>query len=412
LFAAWVVASAMLTVAVGLTAWNLPLLRQRANIHGLLWAHRGFISLGTMLDRRVPTPTPAEREQIRQAFAHPDQVDLYKIPWNLINRPTPFVGGAPQPGRQVGGVFNRQQLRDEREVVMPKPKGVFRIFITGGSLAYSIAIPDARLSIARLLQDRLNARHAKDSGVTFEAWNAAVPAWASSHERVWIENRLETLDPDLVIMLTGTNDCHWAYEGQDVMNVRAYDDEEYFALINAAMAIDGVEPYSLAPPDYIAGKPLPKELVVARFARNVRLAAEALLPRGVPLLVVMQPFLSPGAKTLTPVERQWAESPGRDHAEKVAYFNQCFDAMQADVSTMMAQHAARPDLVPGNLRLDSLRDVFAGRSDPMFVDLYHVMDKGNALIAEGLERVIMRQGLLPVRPASPTATPAPAGRES
>jgi hypothetical protein len=162
-----------------------------------------------------------------------------------------------------------------------------------------------------------------------------------------------------------------------------------------------VEAYSFAPPSYLNGKPLPKELVAARFARNVRLAAEALLPRGTPLLVVMQPFLAPNAKTLTPVERQWVESPGRDHAEKVAYFNRCFDAMQSAISTMMAQHAARPDLVPGNLRLDSLREVFAGRSDPVFVDLYHVMDKGNALIAEGLERAIMRQGLLPIRPASP-----------
>jgi lysophospholipase L1-like esterase len=399
LFVAWVVAAAALLAGLGLTAWNLPLLRARADLRALLRPHRVAITLGMLLDEKGASP--AEREQIRNAYAHPDRIDLHRISWNLRSRPTPFVGGAPQPGPQAEGPINREQLRDEREVVIPKPAGVFRIFITGGSLAYSAGLPDHTLSIARLLQERLNREHAA-ADRRFEVWNSAVPSWASTHERIWISNRLVPLDPDLIIMLTGTNECHWGYGGLNVLDLRTYTEEEYFALVNIARRVGGVAPYPSDPP-YDVPKPIPVATVAERFAMNVRLAAAALAPRRVPLLVALQPYLSPAAKRLTPVERQWTLDP--ENAPKVAYMGECFDAMQKAVQRLIA--ASDPQAYnPANLRLVSLRDVFAGRADPIFIDLFHVVDKGNALIAERLERELFASGL--IRSSSPpVAVPAP-----
>jgi lysophospholipase L1-like esterase len=388
LFVAWTVAAVLLLAGVGLIVWNFSLLRHRADLRALLRFHRVDFTLGMLLDEQGKTD--AEREHIRNCYLHPDAIDLNRISWNVIQRPTPFVGYAPHPGLQREGPFNSHQFRDEREVTLPKPAGVFRIFLTGGSLAYSVAAPDHTQSIARLLQDRLNA--AAESGLRYEVWNAADTSWSSANERIWITHRLQPLDPDLVIMLTGVNDCHWAFGGYDIFDLRNYAEEEFFALINLGRRIGGVDPYPAAPPDH-RNEPLPVGTVAERFAANVRLSAAALAPDRVPLLVALQPYLSPRNKRLVPVERQWTEDPA--NAPKLAYMDHCFDAMQTAVGDLAAPTTPTPFVPPGSIHPADLRSTFAEREAPIFIDLFHVADKGNALLAERLEQALREKKLLP-----------------
>lgn len=386
LFVVWLLTLAVLAVAAALTVWNVRVIRQTSRIRTLLRPHLEEITLGMLLDERGAAPD--EYEQIRACYEDPDSIDLHAVCWNLVSRPTPFFNNAPEPGSRADGTFNIQQLRGAEPVAISKPHGVFRIFLTGGSFAYSIGAPAEDRTIARLLEDRLNA--AAGEGRRFEVWDAAVPAYASTHERIRITNQLLWLEPDLIVMLTGLNDCHWAFGGLDVMYLRAYADEEFMGLINAARTIGGADPYPPEPPVY-RPEPLAVERVAERFAFNVRQTAAALQWRDVPLVVAFQPFLSPDTKELTPVEQRWTETD--ENREKIAYMGRAFDLMEARTRALL-QPSGNGSWTPDRLHILNLRDAFAGRSDPMFIDLYHVADKGNAVVAGRLARELMQLGLL------------------
>ena len=66
----------------------------------------------------------------------------------------------------------------------------------------------------------------------YEVFTMATPAWASTHERIMIENRLSDLEPDLVVSLSGNNDVHWGAKNRNVLWFRAYHDEFYFDLLD------------------------------------------------------------------------------------------------------------------------------------------------------------------------------------
>jgi hypothetical protein len=313
--------------------------------------------------------TPAEFEHVRQCYDHPESINLDDISWNLLSRPAPFVGNLPQPGEQAEGPFNKAQLRDARELIPIKPEGVYRVFVTGGSFAYGVGASDWTLAIPPLLESAANAGKERPDR-TIEVWNAAVPAWASTHERIRIENHLSEWQPDLVVMLTGTNECHWAFGGLNILDLRTYSQDEYFTLTNFAMRIGGVEPHPLLPPWHEAYEPLPAATVAKRFVKNVRLAALALEPFGAELVVALQPSLSPQTKPLDAIESLWYE---RDKAQ-VDYFDQCFEAMAPALDTLAADG-------PANFHWISLRDAFADRPDAIYTDLYHIGDKGNRIVA-------------------------------
>lgn len=385
LFVAWTLAAFVLIAGVGLTLLNYRLLRERSDIHALLRPHRVDINLAMIADQRQLTPV--EVQQIRGAYNFPERTDLSRISWNLVNRPTPYLGGMPQPGYQAGVHFNAQQFRNRDDLKMPKPAGVFRIFVTGGSFAFSIGAPSDDQTICALLESKLNRDHGSPER-KFEVWCCAVPSWCSTHERIAIENRIVPLDPDLTIMLTGANECHWGYLGANALDLRTYTDDEFFALINETLKIDGLAPYPSDPPA-IAKEKIDPDLVAQRFAYNVGLAAGAMATVKKPVLVALQPYLWEKAKKLTDVERKWITDA--EGAPKIAYMDACYAAMEKAMTTL----AAGGNDDPANLKYASLTDAFADRSDPIFFDHYHIADKGNAIVADRLEKVLEEQKLLP-----------------
>ncbi|MHC5210400.1 MAG: hypothetical protein ACYTG2_06765, partial [Planctomycetota bacterium] len=132
------------------------------------------------------------RGRVAEAYLDPararDEMDEYV--WAGFETPTPFVGHAQYPGRWGTAEINEAQMRSSRPLVSPKPGGVCRIFLVGGSTAFGSGAPDNDTTIGGYLESNLNSTRPLPGFETYEVMTAANPAWATTHERIFIVNRL------------------------------------------------------------------------------------------------------------------------------------------------------------------------------------------------------------------------------
>lgn len=112
-------------------------------------------------------------------------------------------------GRTIS--INRYGFRG-REFSPAKPANVFRILVTGASVAFGTTPSHDRLTLQGQLERRLNQLFgAAGLDKRAEVYNLALPALTSASEVAILLNLLETR-PDLVIMFTGWNDLVFAHE--------------------------------------------------------------------------------------------------------------------------------------------------------------------------------------------------------
>jgi hypothetical protein len=324
---------------------------------------------GVTFGRLLP---PERLKEISVAFYDPAAFlqNHRSIIWSVFNVLTPFVLSAPEPGHHKNAIINARQFRDAREVALPKPPGTFRIFFTGGSTAFGSGAPTQDTTIAAYLERLLNEKVRPRTGRTYEVVTAANPAWTSTHERVFIENRLSELEPDLVIAFSGNNDAHWSWYGEDILWLWTYYDSFLITVINEAFRLAG----KAAMPDVtVKGPvPVPAAQVAARLEKNLRLSHHALSLKQARYLYCLQPTLAVTKKPLSPREKRIWSKDGKNEI----YFQECYAAM--------AQKAGGLNL-PGYAYL-SLVDVFDNlqEKDEIFTDHYHFGDRGNDLIARTL----------------------------
>ena len=288
--------------------------------------------------------------------------------------PTPFLGYAPQPGEFAGMRVNSRQMRAGREVETPKPPGSLRVFITGGSTALGAGAPDNARTAGGYLEAAL-APWAKEHGREVEVFTMAGCGWASTHERIAIENIIARLEPDVVVSLTGANDAHFAHYKNDVLNYRSYAGEIYFEVLSMAMRLLG-DPIENAVPQ---AEVSPRQ-AAAVFAGNMRIASGVLARAGVPHLVFLQPVLTNVDKPLTP----------REEAEKAKH-----EALHAFIQETMPQirRAAEKAVDEGAAfkLFDLNQGTFAGVEEEVFLDNYHFGDRGYGLIGRKVAEVVRKE---------------------
>ena len=296
--------------------------------------------------------------------------DFARVAWVGRDIPTPFVGCAPMPGPMAGGSINAMQFRYDREIAVPKPRDVVRVFIVGGSTAFGSGASGNGTTVGGYLETYLN--DAVAHGARCEVITAADCAWSSTHERIVVENRLVELEPDLVVALSGHNDAFWASRGRNVLWTRVFQDDYFLALVNAALASNGGEPFPTADPG--ATETVGPAGAAARLARNVALAHHALASAGADYLFVLQPVLKLSRKALTARERGIAEHEGahRWYAGMPAYYEEFRRALSA---------LERP-----GLRFADATGIFDAVNDDvdLFVDSCHFGDRGYDAIARWL----------------------------
>lgn len=299
-------------------------------------------------------PAAAAREMDHYSYAVP----------NVL---TPFVGTGPEPGQHDNAFINSSQFRSTKEVTMPKPPGVYRIFLTGGSTAFGSGAPSQDKIIGQYLENLLNAETTPAANLRYEVFTLANPAWTSTHERIIIENRLSELAPDMVISFSGSNDVHWAGAGRDVFWVRTYADQHYWDLLNAARKVAGFHPMMDVIP---APGPVSPISVATRLEKNVRLSAITLGLQGARYVFVLQPAIALTSKPLSTREEKLRANLQGPPLEN---FTRSYHEMKSRLSSLH---------VDKFVYLDQ-SDAFAGLSagDEIFLDSYHFGDRGNAIIA-------------------------------
>jgi hypothetical protein len=111
-------------------------------------------------------------------------------------------GVYPTPGYSyVSNKHNRLGFRGD-DIVIPKPKGVFRIAVLGGSTTYDSEIKDYSQTYPAQLQRLLREKGYHQAEVV----NAGGPSWTSREQILNYATRVSYLDADLIIDNDGLND--------------------------------------------------------------------------------------------------------------------------------------------------------------------------------------------------------------
>lgn len=313
-----------------------------------------------------------QQDHYLQAYTDSAAVEqhTHTISWAVKNVPTPFVGSAPWPGTQFNATINTWQMRAGHELISPKPARTFRVFLTGGSTAYGSGAPAQARTIGAYLAQLMNARLAPATGLHYEVFTFANPAWASTHERIAIENYLSELEPDLIVSLSGNNDVFWGDAGRNVLWFYTLTEEYFNLLISAALEMSGrpVLP-ALSALSVVEGAQVPPETVAQRLVKNIHLGAYAMSLVKKPWVFFLQPTLAVSGKPLTAREQSFLN-------DSKTYYQACYRAMQ--------QHLNKIDI--DNFSYISLADVFdtLAHDEDIFLDSFHFGDKGNAIIAKAM----------------------------
>ena len=286
-----------------------------------------------------------------------------QISWNVPMMFTPFVGSMPLPGKHGNSFINARQMRYRGEAPIPKGKSEYRIFLVGASTAFGSGASAQDRTIGGYLEKMLNSRKGSTNILNYRVYTAATPAWASTHERILVENVISELEPDLVISLSGNNDVHWGFRGRNIYWFRTYEDRLYSILINGALEMAACKPFPN--PDVCDDKPIPPGLVAERIKKNVRLAAYTLASINRPYIFVLQPTLS---------ETKRRSNKSKKPSQRDKYFTACYSSMRKSLSGITLNNFTFLDF-------SGVLDHYPGAAH-LYLDSYHFGDKGYEIIAE------------------------------
>lgn len=304
---------------------------------------------------------------------------LSETVWLPPYRPAPFVGHIARPYSGDDLHINDFGFRDERKTYATKPERTVRVFLTGGSTAWSVGASTQENTISYLLEKLLNDQIGRTTGYRYEVINTAFPAWSTTQEKILIQQRLVDMYPDVVLMFSGNNDVHWALHGSDIRWFYSYMDQNYITLLNEMYKTSGHSEWVVANP--VGNRPLECTQVAQMTARNVEEAVAATARANAQLFFVLQPNIVSTAKRLTEHEQRILQ------AQDKPYWDSCYQALRVAL--------AQIDLK--NYRFLDLSRSFATLDDgtELFVDAYHVGDMGNKLMARDIAEQINWATVLP-----------------
>jgi len=140
--------------------------------------------------------TPPDAEQLKKNAYRPLPYVMYGLKPNWSRE-----GQVHPDGEVLTKTSNSLGFRG-REVVMPKPAGIYRIVCLGGSTTYSDAVGDADAYPLLLEQQLRKARPDKD----IEVINAGVPSYTTAETLPNLAFRCIDLQPDAIVLYEGIND--------------------------------------------------------------------------------------------------------------------------------------------------------------------------------------------------------------
>ncbi|MDV7340837.1 hypothetical protein RYZ26_14620 [Terasakiella sp. A23] len=307
------------------------------------------------------------------------ETTLQNVVWEPALTPEPFVGHKLKKDQQGLMQANIHGFRDGRDDLSVKPEDVVRIFITGGSVAFGAGAKSDADTISAYFEKMLNDEVAPKTGYRYQVINTGIPAWATTQERILIENKLVDLKPDVILMFSGNNDVHWALiETEDPANFWSYYDRNFVLLVNNTNQKLG---YGPAVADFSLQNDRPSCGRVAEVAkRNVSLAAHVTEMSGAKLIFALQPNIFTSGKILTAAEQKLVQRY-RDGAKKEKpIWLECYQDLRDELGA----------IDQGNYEFRDFSTAFSHMKDDreVFLDAYHFANLGNREIAKAFLKQI------------------------
>ena len=206
-----------------------------------------------------------------------------------------------------------------------KPSDTYRIFMVGGSTMFGAGATSDDTTIPGYLQQLLNE---KDFGFDIEVINSGIQGADSNTELKFIEQKLVTFSPDLVIVYDGWND------------LRAN---------NAPMEVK----YNWE--------------TICKFSKH----------NDFDVIITLQPIAGFGDKVLTKQELKHAHT-GEDYANNLLI----------ESSSIYQDYAKNLSEIKMCAKTFDIRDVFDTKTGPIYWDQGHVSDRGNSIVAKSLFNIV------------------------
>jgi len=202
-----------------------------------------------------------------------------------------------------------------------KPSNTYRIFMAGGSTMFGAGATSDETTIPGYLQQLLNE---KDFGFDIEVINSGIQGADSDTELKFVEQKLVTFSPDLVIIYDGWNDLR---ANHDAMEVK----------------------------------------------ENWKTICKSGKESGFDVIIILQPIAGFGSKVLTNQELKYADT-GEDYTNNPLI----------ESSSIYQDYAKNLSEIKTCTKTLDLRDVFDTETEPIYWDQGHVSDRGNFIVAKSL----------------------------
>ena len=314
-----------------------------------------------------------------------------------------------RPNYQFQGIrHNSQGFRRDRDIMVPKPSGTYRIFLMGASVAYGVdpAYPYPRFcdndqianqeTVDFYLEGYLNQRFPE---LRFEVINAAVTGYWTHHHLIYLIQRVLNFEPDMVLFLDGHADYYhyrvgydqfasYYYSGKhmiDMLNdpsvstvfyffLEWASQESYFlyalkTMLNLRYQKEAVTAPTPKDPDDIVATY--KQVAKKNFLRMVKYISIILREEGIKAVFLLQPeLILKQDKPFTDTEHHLLQMTlGRSVPD--------INRLKSHTVELMEETTSRY----GGVFLD-LTNVFSGVSEQAYTDYAHLTPAGNKLLAE------------------------------
>lgn len=302
------------------------------------------------------------------------------------------------------------------EIAQPKPAGLKRVVLVGGSTVYGAMVDDTQ-TISVHVEQILRQRY----GSGIQVINAGTPGYDALHEMVIARADLFSLEPDVLIALDGLNDVFYGSLEEWPSQVAA--DEigilsdgrfpDVVAMVDATMFPHGLiehqvtmlgrslrqRGHSLLHLPRPAAPRIVNERVIALHARSLAMLATHGRQSSTHVVAALQPLVSTGHKALSEQEKAAVDYEGYWSVGNWPEIAQAFYPRLASTTDA--------EITSAGGRFVDLSAAFDDESDTTYAsDAVHYTPLGNRRLAEALATLVA--GTLGDQPSADEPRPAAA----
>jgi len=263
------------------------------------------------------------------------------------------------------------------EITKEKPENTFRVFLVGGSTAFGAGATSDDSTITGFLQKKFdNLKLPKKIQII----NAGISSSTSFEETYYIKHTLIQLEPDLIIIYDGFNDAQYRVLSDPIIskNEEVKESDEFkfknFPFYRTPWVIHDL--LSSRTPHNDNSKRVDNdstETIISLWKSRVKEICQLGKEKEFTTVIAVQPSLITGSKNLSDYEFQYIAKTDLDFATSATLKGMKNSLKGFDSKCMSVD----------------LSNIFDDITDPIYLDIVHVNDNGNKIVAEKLYNILL-----------------------